>query len=247
MKAFIRAIFSKLGLEVRRINASEKRFVSDGLSTVHNHDFLDDPMYQQALRRAIQADPGLGYMTWRLHVALWAAHHASHLDGDFVECGVNKGFLSSAIMEYLGWNNLGRSFFLFDTFEGIVADLLTKDELESGRMNHNHLYKDTYARAMGNFAEYQRVHLVKGIVPQTLEMTKIEKVAYLSIDMNCASADTAAFEHFWPKMPLGAVVLLDDYAYRNYEQTYQAFNEVAARHQISILSLPTGQGLIIKS
>jgi hypothetical protein len=247
MKALIRTLFSKLGLEVRRRNAAEKRYVSDGLSTVHNHDFLNDPRYQQALKRAVQADPGLGYMTWRLHVALWAAHHACRLEGDFVECGVNKGFLSSAIMEYLGWNNLDRRFFLFDTFEGIVADLLNKDELESGRLEHNRLYKDTYAGTQANFAECQRVYLVKGIVPQTLETTSIDKVAYLSIDMNCAGADVAAFEHFWPKMPSGGLVLLDDYAYCTFEETYRAFNEAAARHHISILSLPTGQGLIIKS
>lgn len=247
MKTLIRTLLSKLGLEVRRRSAAEKRYESDGLSTVHNHEFLHDPRYQRALNRAALADPGLDYMTWRLHVALWAAHHACRLEGDFVECGVNKGFLSSAIMEYLGWNELERRFFLFDTFEGIVAGLLNQDELESGRLEHNRLYKDTYAGTLANFAEYQRVHLVKGTVPQTLETVQIDKVAYLSIDMNCAAADTAAFEYFWPKMPPGGLVLLDDYAYCTFEETYRAFNEAAVRKQITILSLPTGQGLIIKS
>jgi hypothetical protein len=247
MKPLIRRLLSKLGLELRRRNATEKRYECDGLSTVHNHEFLSDSRYQRALRRAVQADPGLGYMTWRLHVALWASHHASRLEGDFVECGVNKGFLSSAIMDYLDWNTLNRSFFLFDTFEGIVPELLNQEELESGRLDHNRLYQDTYEGTLANFAGYQRVHLVKGTVPGTLETTRIERVAYLSIDMNCAGADTAAFEHFWPKMPCGGIILLDDYAYCTFEETYRAFNKVASRLHIPILSLPTGQGLIIKS
>jgi hypothetical protein len=128
-----------------------------------------------------------------------------------------------------------------------VPALLNKDELDSGRLDHNRLYKDTYAGTAANFAEYQRVHLIKGTVPETLGKVSIDQVAYLSIDMNCAGADTAAFEHFWPKMPKGGLVLLDDYAYCTFEETYRAFNAVAAKHQISILSLPTGQGLIIKS
>ena len=46
---------------------------------------------------------------WRVHVGLWAAFSASKLDGDFVECGVNRGFLSSAIMEDLD-GSIGKDF-----------------------------------------------------------------------------------------------------------------------------------------
>jgi hypothetical protein len=38
---------------------------------------------------------------WRVHVALWVARAASRVSGDFVECGVNAGFTSSAILESL--------------------------------------------------------------------------------------------------------------------------------------------------
>jgi hypothetical protein len=38
---------------------------------------------------------------WRVHVRLWAVASASQLDGDFVECGVNYGYLSNAVMEFL--------------------------------------------------------------------------------------------------------------------------------------------------
>jgi hypothetical protein len=36
----------------------------------------------------------------RVHVGQWAAACAAKLDGDFVECGVNRGFLSSSIMAH---------------------------------------------------------------------------------------------------------------------------------------------------
>jgi hypothetical protein len=86
----------------------------DGLRTdpavIHNHDFMRDARYVKAMRARAQA---LGHdykMYWRLHVALWAASPASRLSGDFVECGVWRGFLSTAIMTYLDWDNLTQRF-----------------------------------------------------------------------------------------------------------------------------------------
>jgi hypothetical protein len=76
----------------------------DGLHTVHNARFREDPRFQAAWEGAFQAtgsvDPG---SAWRIHVGLWAASIASRVPGDFVECGVNAGFLSSAILRYLDW------------------------------------------------------------------------------------------------------------------------------------------------
>ena len=53
--------------------------------------------------------------------------------GDFVECGVNKGFLSSAIMEYLDWNSLDRGFYLLDTFAGLGTHGVTVRSLPTGQ------------------------------------------------------------------------------------------------------------------
>ena len=77
---------------------------------------------------------------WRVHVGLWAAFSASKLDGDFVECGVNRGFLSSAIMEDLDWDRLGKTFYLLDTFAGVDEEMIStsphsEDEIQRNRRN----------------------------------------------------------------------------------------------------------------
>ena len=74
---------------------------------------------------------------WRVHVGLWTAYSASKLKGDFVECGVNKGFLSSAIMEYLDWNSLDRTFYLMDTFSGIDENYVSPEGRASGILERN--------------------------------------------------------------------------------------------------------------
>jgi hypothetical protein len=56
----------------------------------------------------------------------------------------------------------------------------------------------------------------------------------------------AALEYFWPKVVLGGVVLLDDYAYAGYEPLREAHNELAKGLGVEIAYLPTGQGLLVK-
>ena len=192
-------------------------FNYDGLKTdpaiIHNHDFMRDPRYVAAFQAGETAF-GLDHkMYWRLHVALWCAGQASQIKGDFVECGVWRGFLSTAIMTWLDWPALTKRFFLFDTFDGMVTDRLSDSEkADIEKLNHlNSHYRDNYEFVCQHFAKFPRVEIVRGPVPDTLASADIEAVAFLSLDMNCAAPEIAAAEHFWPKMPTGAIILLDDY------------------------------------
>ena len=80
-----------------------------------------------------------------------------------------------------------------------------------------------------------------------LRAASIDAVCYLSLDMNNTLPEIAAAEHFWPKLVPGGIMLLDDYSYAGYEEQHAAFNDFAGRQKISILALPTGQGLAIKN
>ncbi|HTB17249.1 MAG TPA: hypothetical protein VK708_03990, partial [Bryobacteraceae bacterium] len=71
-------------------------------------------------------------------------------------------------------------------------------------------------------------------------------VAFLHLDMNCAYPEAAALEYFWDRLSPGAFVLLDDYVYFGYESQTKAIDSLAASLGFNVLSLPTGQGLIIK-
>src|ERR1017187_6747064 len=75
-------------------------YARDSLFTANNHRFEDDPVFKAAYARGVKASAGADpHMEWRVHVALWAAGAAARVPGDFVECGVNAGFVSSAIIQ----------------------------------------------------------------------------------------------------------------------------------------------------
>jgi hypothetical protein len=223
----------------------------DGLTSIHNHDFMIDPAFVKAYQRALKSGSSELHIYWRIHVALWAARAASMVDGDFIECGVNTGIISSAIMEYLDWNSLNKKFYLFDTFSGIDPRYLTEEEKKDGKLEYNQRIMDSggytdIELVRKNFSQWDNVEIVKGALPETLSRVKIEKIAFVHLDMNCAIPEYEAIKHFWPQMLPGALLLLDDYAFFGYESQKKSMDQFAAEAKVSILSLPTGQGLAIK-
>src|SRR5262249_37785130 len=105
---------------------------------------------------------------------------------------------------------------------------------------------ECYEMVSRNFAPFPRAVLVQGKVPDTLSSVAIDKVAYLSIDMNIAYPERKAIEHFWPKLSSGACVVLDDYGWRGYEAQRDTMDDFGRAVGVEILMLPTGQGLVIK-
>jgi O-methyltransferase len=184
-------------------------------------------------------------LRWRAHTACWAASAALALEGDFVECGVNTVVLAGAICRYVDFNKSGRNFWLFDTYEGIPLTLATARETRKFTVGEP-LYKNVWDVATANFSAFPRAHLVKGMVPDTLTSVDIDKVSYLSIDMNLAAPEKAALDYFWPKMVPGAIVVLDDYGFQGHEEQRIMADAFAASKGTKILSLPTGQGLLLK-
>src|SRR5690606_4443816 len=99
----------------------------DGLSTVHNNGFMHDPDFIKA-ENAGAATGSWNNIHWRVHIILWAAYQCASVEGDFVECGTNKGGFSRAIVDYIDFTSINKDFYLLDTFEGLVDELLTEDK-----------------------------------------------------------------------------------------------------------------------
>lgn len=231
-------------------------YMQDGLMSQHSTEFLMDEKFIRAYARGVKATHGVDFKWhWRVHVGLWAAYTCREIEGDYVECGVGNGFLTSAILEYLDWNTLNKHFYLFDTFTGLVEEYITAEELKridnvesfNNSRRKAGIYNKNYQSVEDNFHEWDNVHLVKGAIPETLNTVYINKVAYLHIDMNCIIPEIAAIEHFYPKLTIGSIILFDDYTYNEHTLQKKAIDEWADKMGVHILSLPTGQGLFVKT
>jgi len=240
----------RLAANLSRPVIENPTYADDGLISQHVTAFMED---QKFLRAYAVARAGLdwshpGEIHFRAYIACWAAKYALSLPGDLVECGVAHGVLSKTICEYLDFSTARKRLFLFDTFRGIPTRDLT-DATEIGlaqNFNETHYADDLLPLVRDRFGSYPNVVIVPGIVPDTLRATSITRISYLSIDMNNAPAEIGAIIYLWDKLVPGAVVLLDDYAYGpEFANQKTAWDEFAATKGVPILTLPTGQGMII--
>src|SRR5271169_980184 len=217
-------------------------YAEDGLVAARITDFLFSGKFAAAYEMGKSTGSwGSGDLRWRVFVACWAAQHAKSLPGDFVECGVNRGGMARAVMEYVNFSTLDKKFYLLDTYSGIP------DEMKHSSAPLAFDYSECFEDVKKSFAQFPNVRIIRGTVPMTLQHVESNRIAYLSIDMNCAEPEIAAAEFFWDKMSAGGVLVLDDFCYsEQYKLQNKAFNEFAKARSLEVLALPTGQGLVFK-
>lgn len=248
LKLQVKVYRDKLKVPVEQLD-----YNSDGLCVwSKNLDFMSGARFVRAYEKGSNsghkfAEEGAEFhIEWRVHVILWAAGLGLKLEGDFVECGVNTGIYSLAVADYYDFASQDRQFYLFDTFCGTPEDQMDDEELKKRPSDNALRYPDCYDLAKKNFEPYPNMHLVRGRVPDTLADSGVERVAYLSIDMNVAQAELEAIKYFWPKLVPGAAVVLDDYGWNGHKSQKAVMDQFAEDSGFQILTLPTGQGLIIK-
>lgn len=227
--------------------ARRATYNTDGLLTIHNADFSADAQFMAAYAAGKRTRSwGDSDVRWRMHVICWAASVGLQREGDFVECGVSRGGSAMVLLQYAQLVKTERKFYLLDTFHGPALEYMSESERRN--LKPSPQFEECLEEVRNTFAPYHKtVRIIPGAVPATLSQVEADRVAFLSIDMNNAAPEIAAAEFFWPRLSPGAPIVLDDYGWSEHAEQKQAFDEFAKRHSVVILSLPTGQGLIIKS
>lgn len=222
------------------------KFIADSVATSNNCDFLEEPRFKKAYALAAATSPWKGFeMQWRTYIVCTLAEMVKRLPGDFVECGVNTGAYSRALIDYISFQETGKTFFLLDTYEGLVPEQISEKEMQAGIADYLGTYKNVYDQVVQTFAPFN-VKIIKGAVPHTLPACTAEQICYLSIDMNVMEPEIAAANYFWNKLVPGGVMILDDYGFPAHIAQKNAFDHFAKSKGVNILYIPTGQGIIFK-
>jgi hypothetical protein len=177
----------------------------------------------------------------RINTLAWAANEALRLDGDYVECGVWRGFCSAVLVNYLDFADRDRKFYLYDTFAGIPPEL-------DSEHHDSPLFREEglYASVLRRFERFPNVEVVRGIVPQSFGIAVPERIAFLHMDMNSSKSEIAALDALFERIVPGGLIVFDDYGWTGYRAQQLAEDEWVQARGHRILELPTGQGLLIK-
>lgn len=216
-------------------------FASDNVILFgRNLRFLREDRFRGAVSRHARTKQEAS-LTLRLNTLTWAAEHCLHVEGDFVECGVWRGYCMSVVADYLDFAKVAKTMYLYDTFDGIPAEYDTEKHDAS-------VFHETglHEQVVGRFANYPNVRVRKGLVPHTLLEEAPEKIAFLHLDMNSSRSEIEALEVLFDRVTPGGIVIFDDYGWRGYHAQQIAEDRFMAERGYRIFELPSGQGMLLK-
>tara|TARA_B100001029_G_scaffold22183_1_gene15064 strand:+ start:11148 stop:11954 length:807 start_codon:yes stop_codon:yes gene_type:complete len=212
-----------------------------------SHAFMNDEMliFGKSLgflreKKLIDASDGLlvepwdKATIWRKHILTWAGDHCVKLDGDFLEFGCYDGKGSMFINEYNELTKRNITFHLYDCFEAPPdSEAFPKHS------------KELYGEVKNFFKEKNNVKIIKGVLPDCIEIIP-EKISWVHLDLNNAKAEIGVLKIIYDNIVSGGMIVLDDYGWIGYWEQYVEEKEFFESKGLSILELPTGQGLVIK-
>ena len=218
----------------------------DGMYNRNYRDFSSDLDFENAYLGAVNNATSAGrdpHIRWRARTFEYFLRKS--LPGNCIEIGTAHGFLF-----YFALTKLQNSKFdlsstnviLIDKFDQESVDRLTGER--TGDTTRQ--YADAIGAVSERFKKFPNVHLVKGMVPEILEAINIIDLNFIHIDLNAAQPEIAALKILFPRLISGGIILLDDYGFPETAESRIAHDNLAMQLGYEILSLPTGQGLIIK-
>ena len=185
-------------------------------------------------------------VAWRLHTLCWAAQEALSLPGDFVECGTFKGDFAWVVSQCVDFVKAGKTFYLYDSFEGFAKNDETVDKGYADFANPIYQEAGIYESVLQRFKGNPNVKITKGYLPDALDPIHPAEISFLHMDLNSPGAEVNTLRKLWPRVVQGGIVVFDDYGWKVFAKQKEEEDRFAAEKGLSILELPTGQGLLIK-
>ena len=157
----------------------------------------------------------------------------SKLDGAMAEVGVYKGGSAKLICNYKGSKEL----YLFDTFEGLPYIDKESGYFEKGQ------YSSQFELVKDSLKDFQNVHLVKGLFPQSGASIEGSKFCFVHLDVDLYESTLDCLKFFYNKMVRGGMILTHDYPL--IPGVKKAFDEFFADKPECVIKMSGNQGLVV--
>lgn len=198
--------------------------------------------------RALAARRGIvGIPHDRCYMLLELARQLRDVPGHFAECGSRHGKSSLFLLTGLGADS-DKTLHIFDSFDGLSSPGVN-DRDAAGAMHWAHrdlaVPEDIVRRNLEGYGDRLDVH--KGWIPERFHEVEDERFALVHIDVDLYEPTRDAVAFFYPRVSPGGMIICDDYGSALCPGAKRAIDEFFADKPERVLSLPTGQSLVIKS
>jgi hypothetical protein len=218
-------------------------FEQDGLATSRIRPFAEDPVFQQAKTKTVEAIGRDFEIDWRTHTFVWAYKLSQSLPGVSIELGTGKAWMFTFLLNHTGVSSLGKAY-LIDRFSAMAVDKRSGEIIQG---TENMYYTSDLIALKSRFLSEPGVEFIQGELPQVLSDFIPTEIRFIHVDLNAAEPEVKSLRILWDRLVPGGIVLLDDFGSPEFISSNRAMRELSLELQFDILGLPTGQGLIIKT
>jgi O-methyltransferase len=247
LKRMTKAMFNAAGLDIRR---SREGGHSLGSSPDIPHEiFMPNATYAPWLADLCfnQIYDLIGQHTlvdqYRCYELWTLAGRIKYLPGDAVEIGVWRGGTGCLIAKRIQSFDPNRKVYLCDTFCGVIGASDKDTRYRGGE------HADTSIEIVEELSRQvglQNVRILRGVFPEeTSEQVTSHQLALVHIDVDVYDSALRCFEHTWPKVVIGGVVVFDDYGFIGCEGVTRMVNELDLADAVVIYNL-NGHAIVVK-
>jgi SAM-dependent methyltransferase len=191
-----------------------------------DHDFIKEASLLPCNDRQLE----------RLYVIKQLAEYCCTIEGNFAECGAYLGSSAFFIAK-----QRSKTVYLFDSWEG-----LSEPMIQDGTYWKKGDLTSDFETAKYNLRNFENVEYFKGWIPSRFSDVEYETFSFVHIDVDIYEPTKDSLEFFWKRLTPGGVLICDDYGFANCPGARKAMDDFFAGVTV-IISLPTGQGMVIKS
>ena len=263
IKKLCKILLQHLGYEIRRLESEDDSDTRAGRSQQANIDFLSAQTVKESQYYTKWSAPCPLFSPWvghpdfqtlyegvephtivspdRCYILASFAMYASHLQGDFAECGVYRGGTALLLSRIVKDTN--KMLYLFDSFEG-----LPKINQEKDQWFYEGQFGAASAAAVGELLSDFRslIDIRCGWIPQTFSGLETKSFSFVHLDVDLYQSALDCCRYFYPRLVPGGVMLLDDYAFAAARGEKDAVDEFYADKPESPITLPTAQAMVLK-
>jgi len=242
MKSVVRRLVNGLGYEIERkqdLSGSSEELVRPHATHAPWRTDMEFQRVYAAIRQHTMVDIYRCYELWML------AAQNQHLQGDVIEVGVWRGGSGCLIASRLQQLGSTARVYLCDTFRGMVKTSDRDPLYRGGEL------ADTSARIVEDLARSQHlsnVEVCPGIFPdESAHLVPAGSVRLCHIDVDVYDSARDVLAWVWPKMPVGAMVVYDDYGFPTCAGVTAHVDEQRSMGDRVVIHNLNGHGIVIKT
>lgn len=161
------------------------------------------------------------------------------VEGDTAECGAFRGASSYLICRRIV--GMGKKHHVFDSFEG-----LSDPRAEDGAYWKGGDLSSGEGVIRDSLKDFNNVVYHKGWIPHKFYEVEDSKFSFVHLDVDLYQPTIDSLEFFYERVSPGGIILCDDYGFITCPGAKKAMDSFFADKPEEIVSLPTGQGFVVK-